>query len=57
MYDLVDALTFKPRIISQNMWPVFEMTYNLFKSDAVDYLEGEIQMTVLPTCSHALTKS
>lgn len=48
MYDLVDALTFKPRVISPNMWPVFEITYNLFKSDAVDYLEGEIQGQLYP---------
>ena len=40
MYDLVDALTFKLRSISPNMWPVFELTYNLFKSDAVDFLDG-----------------
>jgi len=41
MYDLVDSLTFKLRAISPNLWPVFELTYNLFKSDAVDFLEGE----------------
>lgn len=40
MYDLVDSLTFKLRAISPNLWPVFELTYNLFKSDAVDFLEG-----------------
>lgn len=40
MYDLVDSLTFKLRSISPNMWPVFEITYKLFKSDAVDFLEG-----------------
>ncbi len=40
MYDLVDALTFKLRSISPNMWPVFELTYKLFKSDAVDFLDG-----------------
>ncbi|KAJ6583909.1 armadillo-type protein [Mycena vulgaris] len=39
MYDLVDSLTFKLRAISPNLWPVFELTYNLFKSDAVDFLE------------------
>lgn len=40
MYDLVDMLTFKLRSISPNMWPVFELTYKLFKSDAVDFLDG-----------------
>ncbi|KAK7054442.1 Nonsense-mediated mRNA decay protein 5 [Paramarasmius palmivorus] len=39
MYDLIDSLTFKLRAISPNMWPVFEITYRLFKSDAVDFLE------------------
>ncbi|KAH9924352.1 ARM repeat-containing protein [Epithele typhae] len=39
MYDLVDMLTFKLRNISPNMWPVFELTYKLFKSDAVDFLD------------------
>ncbi|KAG7087929.1 hypothetical protein E1B28_011975 [Marasmius oreades] len=39
MYDLIDSLTFKLRTISPNMWPVFEVTYKLFKSDAVDFLE------------------
>ncbi|KAF8887163.1 armadillo-type protein [Infundibulicybe gibba] len=44
MYDLVDSLTFKLRAISPNMWPVFEQTYALFKSDAVDFLEGKSKM-------------
>ncbi|KAG0693928.1 hypothetical protein DFH29DRAFT_1037552, partial [Suillus ampliporus] len=39
MYDLVDALTFRLHAISPNMWPVFELTYDLFKSDAVDFLD------------------
>ncbi|KAI8978716.1 ARM repeat-containing protein [Trametes punicea] len=39
MYELVDALTYKLRSISPNMWPVFELTYKLFKSDAVDFLD------------------
>jgi hypothetical protein len=42
MYDLVDALTFRLHAISPNMWPVFELTYDLFKSDAVDFLDGAI---------------
>lgn len=41
MYELVDSLTFKLRTISPNMWPVFELTYKLFKSDAVDFLDGQ----------------
>ncbi|EJC98943.1 ARM repeat-containing protein [Fomitiporia mediterranea MF3/22] len=39
MYDLVDALTFNLRRISPAMWTVFELTYKLFKSDAIDFLE------------------
>ncbi|OSX56395.1 hypothetical protein POSPLADRAFT_1068094 [Postia placenta MAD-698-R-SB12] len=39
MYDLVDSLTFKMRNISPNMWPVFELTYKMFKSDAIDFLD------------------
>jgi hypothetical protein len=40
MYDLVDSLTFKSRSISPNMWRVFELTYELFRSDAIDFLDG-----------------
>ncbi|EMD40235.1 hypothetical protein CERSUDRAFT_112428 [Gelatoporia subvermispora B] len=39
MYDLIDSLTFKLRSISPNMWPVFELTYKLFMSDAIDFLD------------------
>jgi hypothetical protein len=41
MYDLVDSLTFKLHHISPALWPVFELTYKLFKSDAIDFLEGK----------------
>lgn len=40
MYELVDSLTFKLRSIAPNMWPIFEQTYKLFKSDAIDFLDG-----------------
>jgi len=40
MYELVDSLTFKSRSISPNMWPVFELTYELFRTDAIDFLDG-----------------
>ncbi|KAE9407355.1 ARM repeat-containing protein [Gymnopus androsaceus JB14] len=39
VYDLIDSLTFKTRSVSPSMWPVFELTYKLFKNDAVDFLE------------------
>ncbi|KAJ7232506.1 hypothetical protein C8J57DRAFT_172448 [Mycena rebaudengoi] len=39
----VDNLTFKLRSISPNLWPIFELTYELFKSDTVDFLE-EVEM-------------
>ncbi|KAH7924546.1 ARM repeat-containing protein [Leucogyrophana mollusca] len=39
MYELVDSLTFRTHSVSPNMWPIFELTYDLFKSDAVDFLD------------------
>jgi hypothetical protein len=42
MYDLIDSLTYKSRSVSPSMWPVFEATYKLFKSDAIDFLDGEV---------------
>ncbi|EIN12803.1 ARM repeat-containing protein [Punctularia strigosozonata HHB-11173 SS5] len=39
VYDLVDALTFKLHSIAPAMWQVFELTYKLFKSDAIDFLD------------------
>ncbi|KAG6900147.1 hypothetical protein C0993_002296 [Termitomyces sp. T159_Od127] len=39
MYELVDSLTFRLRSIAPNMWPIFEQTYKLFKSDAIDFLD------------------
>ena len=41
VYELVDSLTFKSRSISPNMWPVFELTYELFRTDAIDFLDGK----------------
>lgn len=42
MYDLVDSLTFKLRSISPTMWPIFEFSYQLFKNEAIDFLDGKI---------------
>ncbi|KAF8886227.1 armadillo-type protein [Gymnopilus junonius] len=39
MYELVDSLTYKLKAISPSMWPVLELTYKLFKTDAIDFLE------------------
>ncbi|KAF8500772.1 armadillo-type protein [Russula emetica] len=39
VYELVDSLTFKSRSISPNMWRVFELTYELFRTDAIDFLD------------------
>ena len=44
MYELVDSLTFKLRSIAPSMWPVFELTYTLFKHEAVDFLEGTLNV-------------
>jgi len=46
MYDLVDALTFRLHAISPNMWPIFELTYDLFMTDAVDFLDGASYVSV-----------
>jgi hypothetical protein len=40
VYELVDSLTFKSRSISPNMWRIFELTYELFRTDAIDFLDG-----------------
>lgn len=39
IYELVDTLTFHMRSITAEMWRVFELTYALFKSDGLDFLE------------------
>lgn len=41
IYELVDALTFNLRQISPSMWGIYELTYNLFKGDGIDFFEGE----------------
>ena len=46
MYELVDSLTYKLRSISPSMWPVFELTYSLFKHEAVDFLEGLLNVVL-----------
>ena len=48
MYELVDSLTFKSRSISPNMWRVFELTYELFRTDAIDFLDGKILPPLRP---------
>jgi len=40
VWELADTLTFRARAIVPEMWPVYQKTYELFKSSAVDYLEG-----------------
>lgn len=51
MYELVDSLTFKLASISPNMWPIFELTYSLFKSDAVDFSDGECRVVHRAACT------
>lgn len=41
MYELIDSITFRLRHIPKDMWPIFEVTYDLFKSDAISWLEGQ----------------
>ncbi len=50
MYELVDSLTYKLRSISPSMWPVLELTYRLFKHEAVDFLEGKNTPFALHIC-------
>ncbi|KAG9003232.1 hypothetical protein FRB94_007759 [Tulasnella sp. JGI-2019a] len=38
-WELVDTLTYRTRRVVPAMWPVLKLTYDLFKSTAVDYLE------------------
>jgi hypothetical protein len=52
MYELVDSLTYKLRSISAQMWPVFELTYRLFKHEAVDFLEGASIVVTHPGISN-----
>jgi hypothetical protein len=40
VYELVDNITYKLRVIPPNLWPIFELTYKLFKTDSISWLEG-----------------
>ncbi|PVF92855.1 ARM repeat-containing protein [Serendipita vermifera] len=37
--DLVDSLTFNTKTITEEMWPIFEQIYKLFKNNVIDFLE------------------
>ncbi|KAF5311710.1 hypothetical protein D9611_009470 [Ephemerocybe angulata] len=50
VYELTDSLTFHSRTISPGMWRVFELTYQAFKTDAVDFLEE-----MLPTLDNFIS--
>ncbi|KAH6912647.1 armadillo-type protein [Coprinopsis sp. MPI-PUGE-AT-0042] len=39
MYELTDSLTYRLKTVSPSMWRVFELTYAVFKGEAVDFLE------------------
>lgn len=53
MYDLVDSLTFNLRRVSAQLWPIFEMTYKLFKSDAIDFLDGMKPLFLFMVSQHS----
>ncbi|KIO25700.1 hypothetical protein M407DRAFT_8258 [Tulasnella calospora MUT 4182] len=38
-WEFVDNLTFRSRKIVPNMWPIYKITYDLFKGSAIDYLD------------------
>ncbi|EJD50497.1 ARM repeat-containing protein [Auricularia subglabra TFB-10046 SS5] len=50
MFDLVDGLTFTLRIIQPSLWPVFELTYQRFKTNAADFLDE-----MLPSLENFMT--
>lgn len=54
MYDLIDALTFNLRAITTKMWQVFEITYKLFKADAIDFLDGNYSFTIYLKARYSL---
>ena len=41
MFSLVDVFTFTMRSIAPKMWVIFEKMHQLFKTIAIDYLDGE----------------
>ncbi|KAJ3496053.1 hypothetical protein NMY22_g19860 [Coprinellus aureogranulatus] len=50
VYELTDSLTFHSRSISPSMWRIFELTYQVFKTVAVDFLEE-----MLPTIDNFIS--
>lgn len=55
MFDLVDGLTFTLRVITPSLWPVFEVTYQRYKTNAADFLDGKHGST-LPRTLRSLTR-
>lgn len=45
MYKVAATLAYKPKATSASMWPIFELTYKLFKHKAVDFLEGPLAVS------------
>ncbi|KAG8945281.1 hypothetical protein FRC04_001058 [Tulasnella sp. 424] len=41
-WEFVDYLTFRCRKIVPNMWPIYKITYDLFKGSTLDYLDEEL---------------
>ena len=56
MYELVDSLTYRLKAISPSMWRVFELTYAIFKGEAVDFLEGGVSLAILHRFAYAPTR-
>lgn len=40
MFSLVDIFTFTMRSIAPKMWAIFEKMHQLFKTTAIDFLDG-----------------
>ncbi|KZV95467.1 ARM repeat-containing protein [Exidia glandulosa HHB12029] len=50
MYEIVDGLTFNLRVITPSLWPVFELTYQRYKTNAADFLDE-----MLPSLENFMT--
>jgi hypothetical protein len=52
MYDLIDSTTFKLRRISPNLWKIFELTYQALKTHAINWIEGQRNLSSLASPIH-----
>jgi hypothetical protein len=48
VFEILDSLSFLQKKISPAMWPLFEATYHSFKTEAVDYFNGQLSLGCVP---------